>query len=427
MDENQTVKEEYKAIVIGVSSIHGSMSIKKKSNISEIFGYGEMPTRIKAMQKNIADAPILGVGINANIIGVISPVKTLSNLYIAISGLPICTSNIQCEISKDGTIGQAELKITITGDVEKEEVIIIPENGVVVLDNTGLEILFPLEVNYTQSDSWSWDTSAPQSSFDVFEKTIRENLELHTPEFILIAQSVNADFVQKLGVLAEEFFENRKPVLFLTETDLDETLSYEEAVSEKQVEFAKVDARFVSVVCMPKSNISVVGLCAGHITKANVNQSIGATNNFAIYDYQSPEGWNNAHSRALDESRFITLRTYAGLNNLFWTNGRTMANDKSDYRYIEVVRTVFKAIRLSYLAAQQYIYPNSNLTDKIKKNLNGMINPVPKEIEDFTIIQYEKDKSTYHIELFGIPIIRSIKIIIKIDIDEQNAVDENNK
>ena len=409
------------ALVVGTSSKGGALplALGKKSDIADVFGYGEMPNRLKAMQKTMADVSVLGLGTEGDIMGVISAVETIGSINITLAGAPLCASKVKCEVYTEGNIGQAELKISISGDLEKEEVLLIPEDGIIVLEDIGLTALVPLETDYTGNCSWSWETTAPKSSFEVLEKAIKEALEIYTPEFVFIAQSVDADFVKSLGVLGEGLFEDHKPVLFLTETDLDESLSYEEAVAEKQVEFAKIDARFVSVVCMPKVDISVVGLCAGHITKARVNQSIGATNHFSIYDYQFPLAWANVQSRALDESRFITLRTYAGLNNLFWSSGRTMASDKSDYRFIEVVRTVFKAIRLARRASLPYIQAPGdevglqNLLAEVRNAIEGMISSSPRELDDYDVDlpagqDVVNNGVRLDISLFGIPIIRKI-------------------
>ena len=452
------------AIVVGTSSkgtLGKAISLGKKSNVASVLGYGTMPSRILDMQKTMADVSILAIPTEQTSVGTISKIEKVGNHEITTTGTPLYTSDLEVTITNSGPIGTAEVKIVSTGDKFFEESFIIPKkvvakltkdsivdktkdeviDGLIKLDDLGISLQFPTEANYTSyfpatdtkaeilADSWTFSTSAPTSSFETIEPMILQALEMYTPEFVFIAQSVKGEFVKALGSLSERLFEDHKPVMFLTETDLNLEKSIDEAIADKTAEFAKIDARFVSVVCQTgyvitsagKVKRSASGLCAGHITKANVNQSIGATNNFAIYDFELLENWNNAHSRALDESRFVTLRTYAGLNNLFWTNGRTLASDKSDYRYIEVVRTVFKAIRLSRRAALPYIQSNGdaiglqNLLTEVRSAIDTMVTNTPKELDDFDI-ELPKDQDVanngviLNIELFGIPIIRTINL-----------------
>jgi len=412
------------ALVVGTSSKGGnsSLTIGKKSNIADIVGYGEMPKRLRDMQITMGDVSILALRTEGDIKGTLSEINTKRNINITVTGEPLCQASINISVYTEGAIGQAEIKITMTGDLEKDEVLLIPSDGIIKLEDLGLNLLFPLNQEYTKNNSWDFNITAPTSSFEVIKKAIEEALEIYTPEFIMVAQESNAEFVQKLGETAEWLFEDHKPTLILTETGLDSSKTYEEAIADKQKEFAKVNARFVSVVCQPLSEVkTAVGLCAGHITRANVNESIGATNRFNVSTYIAPINWSNVNSRALDESRFITLRTYAGLQNLFWSNGRTMASDKSDYRYIEVVRTVFKAIRLARRASLPYIQSAGdeiglqNLLAEVRNAIDGMVSTNPRELDDYLVEMPSgqdivNDGVRFNISLFGIPVIRKINL-----------------
>lgn len=476
------------AIVVGTSTkgtLGKAISLGKKSDVASDLGYGTLSSRILDMQKTMADVSILAIPTEQTDAGTFSEIKKIGAHQITTERTPLYTSDLKITVTNSGKIGTAEVKIESTGDKFFEESFIIPKkvvakltkdeivdktkdeivDGLIKLDDLGISLQFPIDAIYTSyfpaepevpatplipatsttpeisaipaipakpevlADSWSFSTTAPTSSFAVLETVISQALEMYTPEFVFVAQSVDEDFVKTLGSLSERLFEDHKPVMFLTETDLDPTKSLSDAITDKTEKFAKIDARFVSVVCQPgyvltsagKVKRSASGLCAGHITKANVNQSVGATNNFAIYDFELLENWTNANSRALDESRFVTLRNYAGLNNLFWTNGRTLASDKSDYRYIEVVRTVFKAIRLSRRAALPFIQSNGdtigvqNLLTEVRSAIDTMVTNTPKELDDFAI-ELPKDQDVanngviLNIELFGIPIIRTINL-----------------
>ncbi len=407
------------AVLIGTSSkgTHNTAyAIGKKSDYADTFGSGTLPDTIQYMQNTMSDVTTLAIRVEGS--SDISDISTDGDINIEVLGTP--TAKVDCEISilTEGTSGQAEVVVTCGDDFEETH--LIPDDGILAIDELGITVAFPIDVDYTTVNKWTFSTSTPVASFEVIEDAINNILEAYTPEVIVIAQTVDADFVNKLGSLSESLFEDHKPTLFLTNTELDSSKSYTEAIADKQLEFAKIDARFVSVVCQPLSDdISALGLCAGHTIKARVNQSIGATNYFGIYDATLPDDWTNVYSRALDEGRFITLRTYAGLNNIFWTNGRTMASGTSDYRFIEVVRTVFKAIRLARIASLPYIQADGddiglqNLLAEIRNTLETMVTTSPKELDSYEVEipsgqDIVNDGVRLDISLFGIPIIRSI-------------------
>ncbi|MGL4676045.1 MAG: DUF2586 family protein [Brevinema sp.] len=420
------------AVVMGTSSKGSTSTLGKKSDVHASHGYGELPNRIKSMQKTMADVSILAVRTEGDIKGSISPIETSGNINITVSGEPLCTVNITAEIYTEGESGLSEIKLNINSDKNEEIIMVIPDDGILSLEDLGLTLIFPLEELFTETNKWRFSTTAPTTKFETFTKSLEHILEIYTPEVIFIAQTTDAEFNKKLGSLSERLFEDHRPVLFLTETMLNPG-NFDEAITEKQKEFAKVSSRFVSVVCEPntKSIEKMSGLVAGHITKAKVNQSIGATNYFPVYDYTLPQGWTNVHSRALDESRFITLRTYAGLQNLFWSNGRTMASDISDYRYIEVVRTVFKAIRLARRASLPYIQAPGdtaglqNLLAEVNNAVEGMTTSNPRELDDFEIIMPEGQDIVNNgvrldISLFGIPVIRKILLNFMFKYNKRN-------
>ncbi len=404
------------AVIIGTASkgtVNTAYTIGKKSDVAELFGVGELPDTISYMQETMSDVSILALRVKSP--SEISDITTDSDINIEITGEPI--ANVECEISVHT---EGEITITSIGDVEFEKTEIIPEDGIVSLDELGLAIAFPIDTAYTMGDTWAFSTTAISPSFETIEEAITNILEVYTPEIIAITQAVDGDFIKKLGTLSEQLFDDHKPTLFLTRTELDSDVSYSEAVAKKQIEFAKIEARFVGVVCQPLSDdASALGLCLGHTVKARVNQSIGATNYFNISEATFPDGWTNVNSRALDESRFITLRTYAGLNNIFWTNGRTMASGTSDYRFIEVVRTVFKAIKLARLATLPYIQADGddiglqNLLAEVRNAIEGMVTTSPKELDSYDVElpsgqDVTNDGVRLEISLYGIPIIRTI-------------------
>ncbi|MGL4393983.1 MAG: DUF2586 family protein [Brevinema sp.] len=417
------------AVVVGACSydLKKPITVGKNSDLAALLGVGELPRRLKDMQMTMADCSLVVMKSNSDIEGHVSEVDQIGSNNITVVGDPLGSSEILLVIEQGGTLETAKINLTVTGDLYLKQEGIKIEDGILTIDELGVGVVFETDVLLQKGDTWSFSTTAPKSSYLELENAIIQSLELYTPEFVYVAQDINAKDAQLFGTLTEQLFEDHKPCLFLLETNLDHSKSLAEAIALKKEEFAGLDARFVSVVCQSGSVKtkygdefrSASGLCAGHITKAKVNQSIGATNHFAITQFELPYNWSNINSRALDESKFITLRSYAGLNNLFWSNGRTFGGDTSDYRFVEVVRTVFKAIRLARQAALPYIQAPGdemgvqNLLAGVRNSLNTMAENNPKEIDYFNLSTPENQDVANHgvtigIELYGLPIIRTI-------------------
>jgi len=98
-----------------------------------------------------------------------------------------------------------------------------------------------------------------------------------------------------------------------------------------------------------------------------------------------------------------------------------MANDNSDYRFIEIIRTVFKAIRLTRRVSLPYTQAPGdetgvyNLISEVRNTLNTMTNISNKELDTFNVILPEgqdiiNNGIMLNIELYGVPIIRKINL-----------------
>lgn len=340
---------------------------------------------------------------------------------IPVSGAMKCEASVSITVITAGAAGSAEINISITGDKTGSEILLIPANGTIALEDLGITLLFPTEGDFALTDAWSFGITAPTSTFAALQAALDAALELHNPEFVFVCQTTTAaDAVNWSAAMETLFTDKHQPLFALLETNLDSSKPLAEAVTAKVKEFQGIDARFVSVVCQPLANWqSAAALCAGTLTRASVNQSIGATKYFGMWGLQLPEGWTNQTSRSLDEARFITLRTYAGLNGLFWANGRTLASDTSDYRFIEVVRTVFKAVRLARRASLPYIQAPGDesglqaLLATVRAALTKMTASNPKELDDFAVDMPSGQDVVNNgvqldISLYGIPIIRKI-------------------
>lgn len=412
------------AVLIGTCSkgtVNVPVSLGKGSKIEDVLGYGELPKRFAEMQANMSDVSIIAAPSNPDLPGTIGEVKQTGDKALTVSGATKCAASVSITVITAGAAGSAEVNISITGDKTSSEILLIPENGTIALEDLGITLLFPTEGDFALTDAWSFGITAPTSTFAALQAALDAALELYNPEFVFVCQTTTAaDAVNWSASMETLFTDKHQPLFALLETGLDSSKPLAEAVTAKVKEFQGIDARFVSVVCQPLANKqSAAALCAGTLTRASVNQSIGATKYFGMRGLQLPEGWTNQTSRSLDEARFITLRTYAGLNGLFWANGRTLASDTSDYRFIEVVRTVFKAVRLARRASLPYIQAPGDesglqaLLAEVRAALTKMTASNPKELDDFAVDMPSGQDIVNNgvqldISLYGIPIIRKI-------------------
>ncbi|MGL4367655.1 MAG: DUF2586 family protein [Brevinemataceae bacterium] len=416
-----------------------AVTIGRSSNIEEIFGIGEMPRRLKDMQSVMSDCTVIGFGTEADIPGTIIEESSNNAVQLMVDGEPLGTSEISLKVINEQVVnsknkqtgynlGTVNFELDIKGDIYLNKQIRIID-GVYTITELGIALRFAENVVFQGGESWTIKTKAPLSSITNIEAKIAKALELYTPEFIFVAQEVSVNEAELFADWSEKLFENHKPCFFLLENNLAQEKSFDIAIADKKEEFATFDGRFVSIVCQDgyvrtskgMERRSPSGLCAGYITKSYVNQSIGAVKEFAVNNYEFHEGWTNVHSRALDESKFITLRSYAGLQNLYWTNGRTFANNNSDYRFLEIVRTVFKAVRLARYAALPYIQAPGNdigiqnLIAQVRNAITSMTESLPQELEHFNVSAPENQDIAnsgilLDIELFGIPVIRKIQL-----------------
>ena len=86
-----------------------------------------------------------------------------------------------------------------------------------------------------------------------------------------------------------------------------------------------------------------------------VQRATGRVKDGPISQLTLPDGWE-AVQPTLESNGFQVAKKYAGLEGAYWGDSRTLAEDTSDFRYEEVLRTVFKAVRLTRIAALKSMY-----------------------------------------------------------------------
>ena len=170
---------------------------------------------------------------------------------------------------------------------------------------------------------------------------------------------------------------------------------------------------------------NAAGLQAGRVISIPVQRATGRVKDGPVSQLALPFGWEAAQS-ALEDAGFLTAKKYGGLEGTYWADSRTLADDTSDYRYEEVLRTVFKAVRLTRIAALKSMYDeagdplrpnNDNGLAYLKANLENALDVMvgDKELAAYVVDippgqDIVNNGVSVELSLIGIPIIREIKL-----------------
>lgn len=431
------------AIFVGTCSkgaVGNKYIIGKSSDLDKLLGKGNLVERIQDFfTKAPSDAVIIAIPSAKDIAGHIGNItKTGTGVATAtVQGNPNYDSEVTLEIVTTGEANIATCRYSIDGGDSYSETITIPINGELAISDTGIKIVFSnYEENnsFVAGDKYTFKATSPKSSLNAIMNALEVGLESYTPRFCYIAQGVDNVYRAALGVKIDELFEAHRPTYVVTEAILpDESETIDDYVNRLVTDKQNFSNRFVVTVASFGEIIDASGsvftrnaggIVAGLIAKARVNQSIGEVASFPISNVKLPEGWTEAHSKTLDDSGYIVLRKYAGLSSLYISNGRTMADSTSDYQFIEVVDTVFKAIRLARIACLKNLQGSGDklgiakISADIETALATMTKAFPKELDSFKVIipdgqDIVNNGLSYELELYGIPIVRKISLYFK--------------
>lgn len=429
------------AIVVGTCSL-GEVGkpyvIGKSSDLQGTLGSGNLVDRINDFFiKAPSDASLIAIPSDKDVAGSTSTIteEKTGEATVSASGSQNYDANIILEIVSGGALNEAVAKYSVDGGDNFSAVFVMPVDGNVVIGDSGITLAFTEAAtpanSFKAGDKYSLSIKSSTSSLVAVMNALDIGLENYTPRFVYVAQGIDNVYRAALGVKMDSLFEDHRPTYAITEAvimaddeDVDDYVN--RLVSERSSfshKFIVSVGGFGEIIeasgRVPLRNYG--GILAGTVAKARVNQSVGEVASFPVSNVILPEGWTEAHSKTLDENGFITLRKYAGINALFFANGRTMADVTSDYQFIEVVDTVFKGIRLSRIAALKNLQGAGDkmgvdkVSTDIETALSVMTKAFPKELDHYNVIvppgqDIVNNGLAYELELYGIPIIRKIHL-----------------
>lgn len=281
------------------------------------------------------------------------------------------------QIVSGGARNEGTFRLSTDGGDNFEKTRTIPVDGAYKLSGLGVILNFPAG-NYAAGTTYTCRLLAPSPNIVDVLDALEGPLSLYDVEFVyIVGESDSVDWLAAQAK-AEQLWNEQKPTYFKMESrlpheneDMSDFAAY--LLSERQ----GVACRFVTV-CPQWGELvdttgqarvrNAAGLQAGRVMSIPVQRAAGRVKDGPVSQLVLPDGWE-AIQATLEDAGFITAKKYAGLEGTYWASSRTLADETSDYRWEEPLRTVFKAVRLTRIAALKSL--NDELGDPLRVNNQG--------------------------------------------------------
>ena len=410
-------------VKIGVSSVVSSAPIAIDGNMTAakiklLLGYS--PLADKTMDSvESGSSLIYCIPVSASTSGTKSAVtKTVTGSgNMTVAGDPNNVFSVIVEITGQGRRNTALFRYSIDGGYSYSEELTVPLTGAYVMPLTGLTVTFtegasPDEAtSFKVGDKYSFTTTAPaMTNADVLTAIdkVRSISDFELVHIVGESQpALWAAVSEKQQTLADTY---KKPVMFVLEAyapGTDDTA--EEYAASLQADKNTVSSTDIQVVAARSLYIGMdgitreinnAGIVCGLYAKTSVQQSIGKTRDSAGMGIARskmlelrPAGIED-YLGQLDAAKYLTFRTYEGLDGCFVTNARVMSSEGSDYLYAEDVRVKNKIMRVVRKEALQLLQDDidmENVQAELETKAKFMTTPLDKmvqlkEISSATII-----------------------------------------
>jgi hypothetical protein len=371
----------------------------------------------------------------------ISPIiKVGSGPDVLASGDPAAAADVALQILAGGGRNVGTYRLSLDGGDSWGPERTIPVDGAIAVGSTGVTLDFPAQ-DAVLGDSYGFELLAPVPSISAVLAALEQPLALYDVEFVHVAGPSDSVDWAALGAKADLLWNAHRPTFFLAETrlpfaneDLDDWTAA--MTAEKQGfthRFVTVCAAFGEISDGTGKRLSRNGggLLAGRVLSIPVMRAPGRVRDGAISQLALPDSYTEAHQGMLEAAGYITARRYAGLSGTYWGDERTLADVTSDYQFLTVLRTVFKAVRKGRIAALKSMYDEAGdptleggatgleyLRTNIETALNTMVAAVPRELAGHQVVippgqDIVNNGVAVEFTLIGIPIIRTIKLFAR--------------
>lgn len=368
-------------------------------------------------------------------IGSVQRIGDAESPLLEVTGTPLASCELVVQIVRNGTRNEGTYQLSTDGGESFGKIRTIPVDGSVALD-AGVKLAFP-EGTYSGGTTYTCRILPPQPSIVDIMSALDAPLALYDVEFVHVVGASDSVDWAAASAKADELWNLHRPTYFKMEARLphdDEDMNDYAAylLAERQnaaFRFVQVCAQFGEVVeSSGQSRLrNWAGLQSGRVMSIPVQRATGRVRDGGIIQGRLPEGWEAVQS-TLEDAGYLTAKKYAGLHGVYWGDSRTLADDTSDFRYEEVVRVTFKAVRLLRIAALKSMYDEAGdpllgthasgiayLKAQLENALSTMTKAIPPELTSYVVsIPPHQDivNNGIAIEhvLIGVPIIRKIKL-----------------
>lgn len=352
----------------------------------------------------------------------------------ALSSGVLAGAELVIQIVKGGGRNEGTYQLSTDGGDNFGQIRTIPVNGVVDLAGFGVRVEFP-EGTYTAGTTYTCRLLAPTPSIVAVLEALESPLAIYDIEFVHVVGASDSVDWAAAQAKAEELWNHQRPTYFKMEARLpydgEDLNDYTAALLAERQDGAY---RFVTVCCQYGEITdstgatrlrNAAGLQSGRVMAIPVQRATGRFKDGPVSQLALPYGWE-AVQTTLEDAGFITAKKYAGAEGTYWGDSRTLAESNSDFRYEEVLRTVFKGVRLTRQAALKSMYDEAGdplrVNSKgglayLKANLENALDVMVKagELAGYVVdIPAGQDITnngvSVEITYIGIPIIREIKL-----------------
>lgn len=368
----------------------------------------------------------------------IGPVSKLgSGPDIQISGTVKAAANVVLQIMAPGGLNVGTYRFSIDGGDSWSSIRTLPADGLLPLSSLGITVTFSAQEVHI-GDQYSFALTPPVPSISAVMMALSKPLSLYDVEFVHVVGPSDAADWASMGARADELWNKHRPTFFIAESRLPQDgEDLDDWVAQLKQERESYAHRFVTV-CAAFGEVSDSqgqrqtrnwgGLLSGRLLSIPVMRAPGRVRDGGISQGTLPVNMTEAHQHVLEEAGYITAKHYAGLHAAYWGDERTLADRSSDFQYITVLRTVFKAVRKMRIAALKSMYDEAGgplheggaagltfLQAQLENALNTMIAAMPQELAGYVVeIPDGQDIVNNGVAaettLLGIPIIRQIKL-----------------
>lgn len=370
----------------GAAGVHAKVGVCSKGTVNQIVGISD-PSKIRdlfgtgplanALADSFQAGATLMYAVRANgdiagTIGNVTATKTGTGNMTA-TGSPLDAYQVQVVITDPGGLNQAAFRYSLdggdtwSGKLTVQASYAIPDTGITL--NFTEDGVNPQD-SFKAGDLYAFSTTAPRASVSSMQAAVQALLDsAYRYEFIHVVGESDAAAWTALASLAATAETKYRYIHFLAEAagpGANQTVDdwVNARVSEAQ-SFASdrvaVCAAMGEVVDLLTGRLvarNLAAVYAGRVSALKVQQSPGevAVGSVPGIVKLLPEGLNDAHILALDEARYVTFRQFIGLEGFYVTNGRMMAPETSDFRYVELRRVMDKACALVRTAALRHVH-----------------------------------------------------------------------